>query len=131
MFASAKLHSSVQHSMTEPSVKCLAAKLMVLFRHDKDTHFDFLMHSFVTILPFVVFVKAGSWKNGLKVILLQYQLPFRTVRHLTNSMALHFYLLRSVFNRAGKSGWGGPDRIAGAGRWLPVSTYYLTSIVLD
>ena len=24
--------------------------------------------------------------------------------------------------RAGKSGWGGPDRIAGAGRWLPVST---------
>ena len=33
--------------------------------------------------------------------------------------------------RAGKSGWGGPDRIAGAGRWLPVSTYYLTSIVLD
>ena len=33
--------------------------------------------------------------------------------------------------RAGKSGWGGPDRIAGAERWLPVSTYYLTSIVLD
>ena len=33
--------------------------------------------------------------------------------------------------RAGKSGWGGSDRIAGAGRWLPVSTYYLTSIVLD
>ena len=34
-------------------------------------------------------------------------------------------------NRAGKSGWGGSDRIAGAGRWLPVSTYYLTSIVPD
>ena len=33
--------------------------------------------------------------------------------------------------RAGKSGWGGPDRIAGGWRWLPVSTYYLTSIVLD
>ena len=32
--------------------------------------------------------------------------------------------------RADKDGWGGPDRIAGAVTWLPVSTYYLTSIVL-
>ena len=34
-------------------------------------------------------------------------------------------------SRAGKSGWAGPDQITGAGRRLPVSTYYLTSIVLD
>ena len=33
--------------------------------------------------------------------------------------------------RAGKSGWGGPDRIAGAERWLPVSVYYLFFLVLD
>ena len=34
-------------------------------------------------------------------------------------------------DRASKSGWGGHDRIAGAGRCLPVSTYYLNFIVLD
>ena len=48
----------------------------------------------------------------------------------------HFHSKMSSFSifpltRAGKSGWGGPDRTAGAGRWLPVSTYYPTSIVRD
>ena len=33
-------------------------------------------------------------------------------------------------NRAGKNDWGCPDQIAGAGKWLPVSTYYLTSSCL-